>query len=406
MTRAGAAAAACFAVWLGAEVCAAWLIASTWSQSVRPFTDSPAANARDLALGAVFAVVGLVLAARRPRNTVGWLLLGVALSLSVNVLLARYAVYGLLAHPGSLPGAAVAAALGASTWVILISSLLLLLLTFPRGRLPSPRWRAAVWILIVVGAATWIGNTLVPGPLTRPLNRYDNPLGIAALRSLSNALSAPGFLLVVLFGAAAVSLVQRFRRAQGDERQQFKWFTFAAVLFPVSLVVVQVADAVFGQASAEDTVTSTITGVVATAIPVATAVAVLRYRLYDIDQVISRTLVYGALSALLAGSYAGLVLGLQAAFGSVTQGNELAVACSTLAVAAMFRPLRRRLQTVVDRRFYRSKVNAEETLARFGSRLRHEADLETLLGDLQSVVGQTLAPAHVSLWLRPPEPGS
>lgn len=400
MTRLGAAAVASFTVWLGTAVCAAWLVASTWSQAARPFADAPAANARDIALSAVFGVVGLVLAAKRPRNTVGWLLLGVALSLSLNVLFERYAIYGLLAHPGSLRGAAVAAELGSSAWVILISSLLLLLLMFPHGRLPSRRWRVAVWTLLVIGGSTWVGNTLVPGPLPRPLDAYDNPIGIGALRSLGNALSAPGFLLIVLFGAGAVSLVQRFRRARGDERQQYKWFAFAAALFPVSLVVVQVTDAVFGQASTADTVTSTITGIVATAIPVATAVAVLRYRLYEIDHVISRTLVYGALTALLAGSYAGLVLALQAAFGSVTQGNELAVACSTLAVAALFRPLRRRVQETVDRRFYRSRVDAEETLARFGARLRHEADLDALLAELRAVVGQTLAPAHVSLWLR------
>lgn len=395
-----------FAVWFAAGVAGLYLTIATWSIAARPFTDPAAANARDIALSSVFAAVGLLLAAKRPGNSVGWLLLGVALSLSLNVLFVRYAVYGLLAHPGSLPRASVAAALGSSAWVLLISSLLLLLLTFPRGRLPSPRWGAAVWMLLVIAASTWIGNTLVPGPLTRPLNAYDNPLGIGALRSLSNALSAPGFLLVVLFGAGAVSLVQRFRRAQGDERQQYKWLTFAAVLFPVSLVVVQVIDAVFGQASTADTITSTITGIVATAIPVATAVAVLRYRLYEIDRIVSRTVVYALLTVVLGGAYVGLVIASEAAFAPLAGGSNIAVAFSTLVVAALFLPVRTRVQRFVDRRFYRRKIDADATLARFGARLRLEADLDALLGEVRSVVTEALAPAHVSLWLRVDAPAS
>jgi hypothetical protein len=393
-----------FAAWFAAGVFGLSLTIATWGIDTRPFTDPAVGNARDIVLSAVFAVVGLVLAAKRPGNAVGWLLFSVALSLSLNVLLVRYAVYGLLAHPGSLPGAAVAAALGSSAWVILISSLLLLLLTFPRGRLPSPRWRAAVWALLVVGVSTWIGNTLVPGPLPRPLNAYDNPIGIGALRSVDNALSAPGFLLVVLFGAGAFSLVQRFRRAQGDERQQYKWFTYAAVLFPVALVVVQVTDAVYGQASTADTVTSTTTGIVATAIPLATAVAVLRYRLYEIDRIVSRTVVYAVVSVVLGGAYAGLVLAGQAVFAPVAGASSVAVALSTLVVATLFLPVRTRVQRFVDRRFYRSKVNAEETLARFGAQLRREADLDTILGELHGAVREAIQPAHVWLWLRPEEP--
>src|SRR5262249_48616197 len=165
VTRAGAAVAAYFVVWFAAAAAGLWLTIATWGVNVRPFTDAAAGNARDVALSAVFAAVGLLLAAKRPRNAVGWLLLSVALSLALNILFARYAVYGLLAHPGSLHGATYAAALGASTWVILISALLLLLLTFPHGRLPSPRWRFALWTLLVVAVLTWIGNTLGPSRL-------------------------------------------------------------------------------------------------------------------------------------------------------------------------------------------------------------------------------------------------
>jgi hypothetical protein len=389
-----------FAVWLAAGAAGLSLTIATWSINVRPFTDPAAGNARDIALSAVFAAVGLLLAAKRPWNVVGWLLLGVALSLALNVLFVRYAVYGLLAHPGSLPGATVTAALGSSAWVFLISALALLFLTFPHGRLPSRRWRIAVWGVLVIDGLTWAGNTLAPGPLTRPLNAYDNPIGIGALRSLTNALSAPGFLIIVIFAASAISLVQRFRHARGDEREQYKWFTFAAALFPVAMIVVQTLDAVFGQASTADTIGSTITGIVATAIPIATAVAVLRYRLYEIDRIVSRAVVYGVLTVVLGGAYVGLVLASEALFTSVARGSSVAVALSTLIVAGLFLPVRRRVQRFVDRRFYRSKIDAEATLARFGRRLQDESDLDTLLSDVRSVVTEAVAPAHVSLWIR------
>lgn len=390
-----------FAVWLAAAAAGLWLTIATWSAHVRPFTDPALANVRDLVLGAAFAAVGLLLTVKRPGNVVGWLLLAVPLSLAFNVLFVRYAVYGLLVHPGSLPGATVTAALGSSAWVILVSSIALLFLTFPHGRLPSRRWRIAVWALIAVDVSAWIGNTLVPGPLTAPLNHYDNPLGIVALHSARRALSAPGFLLVVIFGASAISLVRRFRYARGDERQQYKWFTFAAALFPVATVVVQIADAVFGQASTADTITSTISGVVATAIPIATAVAILRYRLYEIDRIVSRAVVYALLTVVLGGAYVGLVLASEAALSPVARGSSVAVALSTLVVAALFMPVRRRVQRLVDRRFYRSKIDAEATLARLGERLRREGDLDALLDEIRGVVTETLAPEHFSLWVRP-----
>jgi hypothetical protein len=389
-----------FAVWFATAAAGLWLTLATWSINARPFADPAIGSARDIALGAVFAGVGLLLAAKRPRNAVGWLLLGVALSLALNVLFVRYAIYGLLAHPGSLPGATVAAALGSSAWVVLISSMALLFLTFPHGRLPSPRWRIAVWAMLVTDGSTWVGNTLIPGPLPRPLNAYANPIGIEALHSLGSALSAPGFLLILIFAASAISLGQRFRRARGDERQQFKWFTFSAALFPVAMLATPLVDATVGSVSTADTVASTVTGLVATAIPVATAIAVLRYRLYEIDRIVSRTLVYGLLTVVLGGAYVGLVLASEAVFASVARGSSVAVALSTLVVAGLFLPVRRRVQRFVDRRFNRSKIDAESMLAQFGARLQHEADLDTLLGDVRSVVAEALAPAHVSLWLR------
>jgi hypothetical protein len=398
--------AACFAVWVAAATAGLALTIATWGTSVRPFTDAATGNARDIALSAVFAAVGLLLAAKRPRNVVGWLLLGVALVLALNMLFVRYAVYGLLAHPGSLPGATVTAVLGSSAWVILLSLLALLFLTFPHGRLPSRRWWIAVWGVVVIDGLTWVGNTLGPGPLTSPLNHYDNPIGIGALRSLQSAFSAPGILIVVIFAASAVSLVQRFRQARGDEREQYKWFTFAAALFPFAVVAVQVLDAVFGQVSTADTIGSTLTGIVATAMPIATAIAVLRYRLYEIDRIVSRAVVYGVLTVVLGGAYVGLVLASDALFASVARGSSVAVALSTLIVAGLFLPVRRWVQRFVDRRFYRSKIDAEATLARFGTRLQHEADLDTLLTELRGAVREALQPAEVWMWLRPEEPNA
>lgn len=392
------------AVWLAAAISGLSLTIATWGVDARPFADPAVINTRDIAIGAVFAVVGLVLAAKRPANAVGWLLVGVALSLSLNVLVVRYAVYGLLAHPGSLPGAAGAAALGSSAWVILISSLALLLLMFPDGRLPSRRWRVVVWTLLVVDVSTWIGNTLVPGPFSRPLNAYDNPIGVGALGSVHSALSEPGWLTILIVAAGAVSLVQRFRRAKGDERQQYKWFTFAAALFPVAMLVTQVIDSVVGQVTTADTVASSVTGVVATVIPVATAVAVLRYRLYEIDRIVSRTVVYALVTVVLGGAYVGLVLASEAVFAPVARGSSVAVALSTLVVAALFFPVRTRVQRFVDRRFYRSKIDAEAMLARFGARLRREADLEALLNELHIAVRDAFQPSEVSVWLRREDP--
>ena len=313
------------------------------------------------------------------------------------MLFARYAVYGLLAHPGSLPGATVAGALGASAWVILISTILLIVLTFPHGRLQSPRWRIAVWTLGFIAVATWISNALEPGQLARPLNAHDNPLGIEALRSVTAVLVWAGFALILFFAVPAISLVQRFRRAQGEEREQYKWVAFAAALFPVAMVVTQVVDSVFGQTSTEDTLASTLTGVAATAIPVATAIAVLRYRLYDIDRLISRTITYLLVTGVLVGVFVGIVL---LATRVLPFSSPVGVAASTLAAAALFNPLRRRVQGLVDHRFNRTRYDAETVLAAFGDRLREAVDLESVQTGLLAAVSQTTAPAHVSIWLR------
>lgn len=396
MTRASAAAAACFAVWLGAEAWAARLIAGTWSQPSRPFADAPVAASRDLVIGAVFAAVGVVLAGKRPRNLVGWLLLGVALSLSLNVAFVRYAVYGLLARPGAVPGAAVAASLGASTWVVLVSALALLLLTFPHGRLPSPRWRGLVWALVVSDVAVWIGGTTAPGPLPKPLGAHDNPFGVASMRTIDHWLPTLGWAIFFVFAAAAVSLVQRFRRARGDERQQYKWFAYASVVFPVILVTLQIGDGLFGQASRFDTIGSFVTGLTAAIIPIGTAVAVLRYRLYDIDHVVSRTVSYAVVTGLLVGVYVG---GVALTTQLLPLSSSVGVAASTLIAAALFQPLRRRVQRAVDRRFNRERYDAGRTVDAFAGRLRDEVDPDLVRHDLLTVAAAAVQPTTVSLWV-------
>jgi hypothetical protein len=244
------------------------------------------------------------------------------------------------------------------------------------------------------GALSLFAMTTTP---SAPFQHVHDPLHVSGKSPLLLVIVVSIPLAIASVVGAVATVVVRYRRAGADEREQLKWLILAAAALPVGLVTHSIADTF---APGADGTIELIFSFAVPAFPIAIGIAVLKYRLYDIDRIISRTLVYGALTALLAGLYAGIVLALQAAFGSVTQGNELAVACSTLAVAALFRPVRRRVQRVVDRRFYRSKVDAEAMLARFGTRLRHEADLDALLVEVRSVVAEALAPAHVSLWLR------
>jgi hypothetical protein len=280
------------------------------------------------------------------------------------------------------------------SWIpfILVPSTFLLLL-FPDGRLLSARWRWAAWCA-GVGIA---GNVLVEGLRPGPIADYPeitNPYGVegGAIDLLEGV-----FLLTVLVAIAAssVSLILRFRRARGEERQQIKWLAFAgavaAVTIPVSVAVYELV----GERVANIAIMLSVLG-----LPAATGVAILRYRLYEIDRLISRTLVYAALTVLLGAAYAGLVLGGQAVFSSFAGGSDLAIAVSTLVVAALFLPLRSRVQRVVDRRFYRRRYDAARTLERFGARLREQVELDELRADLQGVVSETMQPAHATVWLR------
>jgi hypothetical protein len=344
----------------------------------------------------VFATVGLVVALKRPENPIGWALGFAGAAYALASLANVYADWAFLARHGDLPGATFAAWLTQWVWNLAIGpGAIFPLLLFPDGHLPSRRWRPVLWTASGGIALMTISAALTPGPFT-DYPAAVNPVGIAGAESLLSFLGSVGTVaLVISFVAVVISFVQRFRRAHGTEREQLKWLTYAAAV----IVVAGIGSAALIDPISTDT-SNAIQSLALTTYPVALGVAMLRYRLYDIDVVINRTLVYGALTAILAGVYVGSVLLLQLALDAVTSGSSLAVAVSTLGVAALFRPARARIQEAVDRRFYRRKYDAARTLEQFSSRLREQVDLDALGGELRSVVADTMQPTHVSLWLR------
>jgi hypothetical protein len=330
---------------------------------------------------------------------VGWLLVGLGLSSTAHNLTYSYTRYGLVARPGSLPGAAYLAGLNNGlvlSWICCASFVMLLT---PTGRLPSPRWRW--WARIAAAAAVvWLlASTVHPAPLYPEYPTIGNPFAVPGLpRGVLDVVQpAAGVLVLVSLVVAAVSLLRRFRRARGTERQQLRWLAWAAALAAVALLAAMAALVL------EDdfTVLNVALGVCAALLPLATGAAILRYRLYDLDRIISRTLAYGLLTVLLGLGYAVVVLGLGRL---LPQGSSLVVAAATLAVAAVFQPARRRIQQLVDRRFNRRRYDAARTIAAFSGRLREQVDLATLTDELLAVADQTMQPTRASLWLRPPRP--
>jgi hypothetical protein len=341
----------------------------------------------------------------RAHNRIGWVFAATGVALALSWSGDAYANYALLERPGSLPGAVPFELVSNTGQVAGISMLGAVLLLFPSGKLPAPHWRRALWALIAAGMAGVLSYGLLLERFDDPYASFRNPIAIHGANGPGDALSALAW-LVCLVGvvAAAVALVMRFRVARGEERLQLQWVVFAGAMLAGVFGVV-FPTFFFSVPDSVDSVRGSALTVASAGIPVAAGIAILRYRLYDIDVVINRTLVYGSLTATLAAVYLGSVLLLQLALGPVTSGSSLAVAVSTLAVAALFRPARARIQGVVDRRFYRSKYDAARTLEGFGLRLREQVDLDALGGELRSVVAETMQPAHVSLWLRR-EPGA
>ena len=352
-------------------------------------------------LGAVSAAtVGAVLAARRPRHPVGWLQLGLGLSLGAAGLAAESANYA-LAHPGSVPAASLVVAYMPAAIVTAICCNGLVLLLTPTGVLPSasPRWRWWARVTAATPVVALLVVTLAPkrgGRLARPVQ---SPLDLHPLGDgVRLAYQAAFAVAVVALVVAAASLVGRFGRARGIQRQQLRWVAWAALVV-APLFVVDLAALALGAFA----VAAVAGGACPPVLSGAIGAAILRYRLYDLDRIISRTLGYGLLTVLLGGGYAAVVLGLSRLVG---QQSPLLVAGATLTVAAVFQPARRRVQQAVDRRFDRRRYDAGQTIQQFGARLRQQTDLNALTSELLGVVEQTMQPTRVWLWLRPQRPNS
>jgi len=400
--------------WPALTVAAIW-VASAAAVVISLVTARSGSAANDLS-GAVgqgipalmLVSVGAVLIGRLPGSLIGWLLAAGGFVIAVSTAVSGLADYGLNAHPGVLPGAIWFAWLGEWTWAPELACLFILLpLFFPTGRLPSSRWRPVVAIaaaLVLVGGATSALGQWEPDPYP-----VGNPIALtgpaAATDAWLNAGLATG--LVLLGGALAIaSLFLRYRRAGAIERQQLKWFVAVAAVTALAGAVNIAGYGLSGSSPPTGTlsVVITISGVLIytglAALPIAIGIAVLRYRLYEIDRLISRTISWALLSAMIAMLFVGFTLAMQAALTPLTESNELAVAGSTLLVATLFAPIRRRVQGLVDRRFNRSRYDAERTVAAFAGRLRDEVDLEQLRAEILATVAATVEPSSVSLWLR------
>ena len=395
------------ATWLAWSLCAVsllilaltlLLILLGWSTPL-PTEWYPWANQAIDIVGYIGApILGGLVASWRPENPYGWLWLGFGLGLSLLSFGEAYASYALVAEPGSLPAPRTVVILMETVgFVVAITLLPLLLLLFPNGRPPSRRWRFVAWTVVAVGAVL-----LLIGPFTadETSSPFENPLAIggAAGRAILAIVDRGVYVVMGALVLSALSLVFRYRHSAAAERQQIKWFAYAAALL-CGYVVLS-----FFVPTWLNTLISTAAFL---GLYVAIGVAILRYRLYEIDLLINRTLVYGALTATLAAVYFGGVATTQAIVRALTGQEEqpqLAIVVSTLVIAALFIPLRRRIQAFIDRRFYRSKYDAAKTLAAFSAKLRDETNLDALSDDLVGVVRETMQPAHVSLWLRPDTP--
>jgi hypothetical protein len=350
-----------------------------------------------------YPIVGALVASRRPENPVGWLLCLYGLAISISYFCAEYAIYTLLARPGSLPAGE--ALVWIASWMlsIIIGLPAFLYLLFPTGRLPSSRWRWVAWltgVLVLVGVIT---SAFSSGALMGVLGPIQNPLGIEGFTGVYKALLY--ILSTVTTGAVILSVFMRLHRSVGVERQQIKWFAYAAAGSVITTGLAYLLPSVVDTPLWFERMGFALVIAFIPAVPIAIGIAILRHRLYDIDLLINRTLVYGSLTALLALIYFGVVTATQAILVGLTdqeQLPQLAIVASTLVIAALFNPSRRAIQSFIDRRFYRRKYDAAKTLEGFSAKLRNETDLDALNDDLVGVARETVQPVHASLWLRSP----
>jgi hypothetical protein len=399
--------ASAWLAWSLAGLCVAMFVASVvlYYVLVRSSQEGPSTSgalSELLIFGTflAFPIVGALIASRHPKNPVGWICLAIGLFWTLIFLGDSI--------PGSGPYPVTTDALTQSLWIPPVGLLgIYLILLFPDGKLPSRRWRPLAWLSGVVMVLASLGITFSPGPLEgHPGVR--NPFGLEGAPWVATAGIVILLLLPLCMLASALSLMMRYRHSRGEEREQIKWIAFAAsvegLLYLITLVSSLTYSGPWGAAG-----TPLWLGLLQqaalvsfTAVPIAVGFAVLRYRLYEIDLLINRTLVYGSLTATLVALYFGGIVVLQRIFVTLTgQQSTLAVVASTLLIATLFTPLRRRIQSFIDRRFYRRKYDSRKTLEAFSTKLRDETDLEALNNDLVGVVRETMQPAHVTVWLRP-----
>ena len=348
-----------------------------------------------------FSTVGALVASRQPRNAVGRIMCGAAFAYAIASASISYAESAIETAGGMSALDKVVLWVGGWTWIMGAGpAASLLLLLFPDGKLPSRRFRPVAWLAIGGIASIFVSIAFAPGPIP-DFEEATNPAGIRGAGSVLRAIGNVGglaFIISILGSLASIAI--RYRRAAAEMRQQLKWLTFAAGLVGLALVGTVLAEALISSADLASDVSNLLVTFSLTGLPVAIGMAILKHRLYEIDLIINRTLVYGGLTALLAATYFGIVVLLQGVIPAADD-SDLTIAGSTLAVAALFRPLRARVQGFIDRRFYRRKVDAQRTLESFSSRLREDVDLDHLSADLLGVVRDTMQPEHASVWLRP-----
>jgi hypothetical protein len=344
-----------------------------------------------------FSIIGAIIASRLPANPVGWLFCAAGCTIAVDCLSAEYAIYALVTRPDSLPIGEALAWLAFWAWIPSIGCIVLSLLLFPNGRLPSNRWKWLAWLTVILTIAGAVWVALSPGAIVN-LGSIPNPLGIEGLPNGYKAASTTSALVVV---AAVSTLGLRLLRTRGIERQQIKWPAFVAVVAAVGSILYDTAISEAIGLRWLEWAGRAVVVVALVGFPISIGIAIVRYRLYEIDALINRSLVYALLTAISAAVYFGAVVLLQRVFVALTgERSTLAIVASTLLIAALFNPLRRRIQFFIDRRFYRRKYDARKTLEAFSAKLRDETDLDALSGDLVGVVRETMQPAHISLWLR------
>jgi hypothetical protein len=351
--------------------------------------------------GLTCGTVGAIVALRRPDNLNGWLFCAIGLFFAANAFISEYVIAGVFVVAGGLP---LTTELGWTlTWLwvpALGIALIFLPLLFPSGHLVSPRWRAAAILGVIAIGLFTAAVAFLPGPIQQA-TFLQNPLAAPMdLQTYSTLVVGPTSASVGIAIALGLgSLVLRFRRATDDSRRQIKWFALATFIAGVTFAL-DLTVRVVGGSGTVSKILEILVVVAMLGLPTAAGMAILRYRLYDIDRIVSRTISYGVVTALLGAAYAGFILLLQGPLGQITSGDTISVALSTLAVAALFQPVRRRVQTVVDRRFDRARYDGDRTAAAFAERLRHQVDLTNLEADIADTISVALRPTSTGIWLR------